>query len=245
MTGRRPHGDGSIFRYRDGFAAALDLGWIDGRRRRRWVYGRTEAETWAKLDDAKQQARRGVNLAAKPRSFSEWLDEWLIMKQRAGTRPSTMRGYRWLVETHIRPSMGPMKLAKITPTEIRRLLEAKADSGLSTATVRHIHGMIRNVLADAEREELVPRNAAKLVRPPALDRPERRALTIKEARALLTSIRGDRLQALWVCALSLGLRRGELLGLRWIDIDQADQTVSVRASAAPSGWAAGADQAQD
>jgi len=100
---------------------------------------------------------------------------------------STLRGYQWLVETHIRPSLGRMKLAKITPTEIWRLLEAKADSGLSTATVRHIHGLIRNALADAEREELDPRNAAKLVRPPALDRPERSALTMDEARVLLAS----------------------------------------------------------
>ena len=119
-------------------------------------------------------------------------------------------------------------MAKVTPTQIRRLLEAKADSGLSTATVRHIHAMVRNVLADAEREELVARNAAKLVRPPALTRPERRALTMKEAQALLASIRGDRLEALWVCALSLGLRRGELLGLRWIDVDQVAKTISVR-----------------
>lgn len=60
MSGRRSHGDGSIFAYRGGFAAVLDLGWSDGRRRRRWVYGRTEAETLAKLDEAKAQARRGV-----------------------------------------------------------------------------------------------------------------------------------------------------------------------------------------
>ena len=228
MTGRRPHGDGSIFAYRNGFAAVLDLGWVDGKRRRRWVYGRTEAETLAKLDDAKEQARRGVNLAAKPRTFAEWLDEWLALKERAGTRPSTLRGYRWLAETHLRPSLGRTKLAKVTPTQIRRLLEAKADCGLSTATVRHIHAMIRNVLGDAEREELVARNAAKLVRPPALSRPERRALTVEEAQALLLSIRGDRLEALWACALALGLRRGELLGLRWADVDPAAKTVSVR-----------------
>lgn len=228
MSGRRSHGVGSIFAYRGGFAAVLDLGWSDGRRRRRWVYGRTEAETLAKLDEAKAQARRGVNLAAKPQTFSEWLDEWLVMKQRVGTRPSTLRGYRWLAETHLRPSLGRTKLAKVTPTQIRRLLELKADSGLSTATVRHIHAMIRNVLADAEREELVARNAAKLVRPPALTRPERRALTMQEAKALLASIRGDRLEALWVCALSLGLRRGELLGLRWVDVDQVAKTVTVR-----------------
>lgn len=95
---------------------------------------------------------------------------------------------------------------------IRRLLGAKLSSGLSTATVQHVHGLLRNALADAEREELIGRNAAKLVRPPALYQPERRTLTLEEARHPLDTIQGDRLEAAWVCALSLGLRRGELLG---------------------------------
>lgn len=227
---RRPNGDGSVFPYRNGYAAVLDLGWSEGKRQRRWVYGSTEAVVMKKFNEAKRLASEGLDLKVPPQSLNEWLDEWIELKRRAGTRSSTLRSYRWLIETHLRPTLGHVKLTKITPTMIRRLLEAKSAGGLSTATVRHIHGLIRNVLADAEREELIYRNPAKLVRPPALERAERRALTLPDARRLIQSIRGDRLEALWICALSLGLRRSELLGLRWIDVDFDAGTVAVKQS---------------
>ena len=117
---------------------------------------------------------------------------------------------------------------QLTPTTIRRLLEAKTDSGLAAGTGRHIHGLVRNALAGAEREERVHRNVAKLVRPPALSRPERRALTFEEAKRLLAAIEEHPLEALWVCAITVGLRRSELLGLRWVDVDQEQDVVAVK-----------------
>ncbi len=98
MTGkrRRSHGEGSIFTYKDGFAAILDLGWINGKRTRKWVYGKTERDTLRKLNELKRRHEQGENLAARPRTFAEWATEWLAMKQREGTRPTTLRGYRWL-----------------------------------------------------------------------------------------------------------------------------------------------------
>ncbi len=225
---RRGHGEGSVFAYKGGFAAILDLGWIDGRRTRKWVYSKTERETLAKLNALRRRQEQGENLAAAPRAMGEWLTEWLSTKEREGTRPSTLRGYRWLIETHVRPALGKVALEKVTPTMIRRLLAAKQDAGLSSATVRHIHGMIRNVLGDAEREELVHRNAARAVRAPTVRQIERQVLSVEDARRLIESIRGDRLEALWLCALTVGLRRGELLGLRWTDIDFESQTLVVR-----------------
>ena len=182
----------------------------------------------AKLADLKETQRKGLNMAARPRMFGEWLDEWLAMKQRQGTRPTTLRGYRWLIREHIRPSLGRKRLDRLTPTDVRRLVEAKSASGLSGQSVRLMHGLIRNVLADAEREELVYRNVAKLVRPPGVQRAEVRALTVDEARRLVAVIKGDRFEALWLCALTLGLRKGELLGLRWADIDFEAGTLTVR-----------------
>ncbi|MEV4245202.1 hypothetical protein AB0J63_17525 [Streptosporangium canum] len=156
------------------------------------------------------------------------LDEWIEMKRRQGARPLTLRGYRQLIMDHVKPALGRMRLDKLAPTDVRRLVEAKAESGLSAATVKQIHGLIRNALADAEREELVHRNVAKLVKPPALRREEAKVLTIEEAKRLLAVIEDDRLEAFWICALTLGLRRGELLGLRWEDIDFADGLLAVR-----------------
>ncbi|PWU44509.1 site-specific integrase [Micromonospora globispora] len=225
---RRSHGEGSVFKYRDGFAAVFDVGWDEGKRSRKWVYGKTERDVLGKLADLRRRQEQGQNLAAAPRTVGEWLDEWLRMKERDGTRPSTLQGYRKLIENHIRPAVGKMALDKLNPTAIRRLLAEKTDAGLSATTVRHIHGLIRNSLGDAEREELVHRNAAKSVRPPAMRQVERRALSVHEAKRLLDALRGHRLEALYVCALTVGLRRGELLGLAWSDIDFDAGTLTVR-----------------
>lgn len=226
--GRRSHGEGSVFKYRDGYAAILDLGWVDGKRARKWVYGKTERETLRKLNDLKRSREQGQDLTLKPRTFGDWLDEWMRLKERDGTRASTLQNYRRLIENHVRPALGKVQLDKLTPTVVRKLLAQKTDAGLSATTVRHLHGLIRNALADAEREELVYRNVARAVRPPALNRQERRALTLDEARKLLQVLDGHRLEALYVCALTVGLRRGELLGLRWSDVDFDAGTLAVR-----------------
>ncbi|MGI5178690.1 tyrosine-type recombinase/integrase [Dactylosporangium sp. CA-152071] len=225
---RRSQGEGSVFPYKDGYAAILDLGWIDGKRTRRWVYGKTERDVLDKLADLRRRQERGQNLAAGSRTFGKWLDEWIELKRTDGTRPTTLQGYRKIVENHVRPALGKVKLDKLTAATIRKLLAAKLESGLSASSVRHIHGLIRNALGDAEREELVHRNVAKIVRPPSMQQVERRALTVEEAKRLLGVMKGHRLEALFVTALTVGLRRGELLGLRWADIDFGGGTLTVR-----------------
>jgi Phage integrase, N-terminal SAM-like domain len=208
---RRSQGEGSVFRRGDGkWRGVLDLGWIDGKRVRRWVYGATEREVLAKLAELRDVQRQGQNLSARRYTFGQWLDEWMVLKRRQGTRPTTLRGYEWLIRQHIRPDLGGIRLDKLSPTDIRHLVEQKAGSDLSAQSVRLMHALIRNVLADAEREELVHRNAAKMVRPPQARREEIRALTVEDARRLVVVIHGDRFEALWLCALTLGLRLGEL-----------------------------------
>ena len=222
---RRSQGEGAVFQRKDGkWRGALDLGWIDGKRVRRWVYGATEREVLVKLAELRDAQRRGQNLSARRYTFGQWLDEWFAAKQSQGTRATTLRGYEWLIRQHIRPALGGIRLDKLMPTDVRHLVERKAESGLSAQSVRLMHALIRNVLADAEREELVHRNVAKLVRPPKARREEVRVLTVEDARRLVHVIRGDRFEALWVCALTLGLRKGELLGLCWSDIDFGNST---------------------
>lgn len=201
---RRSQGEGSVFRRSDGlWRGVLDLGWVDGKRVRRWVSAPTERQVLAKLAELKEAQRRGLNLAARPRTFGDWLDEWIAMKERQGTRATTLLGYRWLIRDHVKRALGGKRLDKLTPTAVRRLVKAKSASSLSGQSVRLMHGLIRNALADAEREELVYRNVAKLVRPPSVRREEVRVLTVEEARRLVASIKGDRLEALWLCAPSL------------------------------------------
>lgn len=113
--------------------------------------------------------------------------------------------------------------------DVRRLLAARREQ-VKPATLVKIHGVLRAALAEAERMELVSRNVAKAVRPPTLASPGRRALTVAEARHFLVVVADDRLEALFVLALVMGLRRGEVLGLTWNDVDLDARTLHVRRS---------------
>jgi hypothetical protein len=122
--GRRAHGEGSVYEQRLGvWAAVVDLGWVDGKRKRRYVYAKTEAEAVQKRDELRRQLRLGVDLAAPPRTVEAWLMEWLHeIKAHDGTRPSTLVRYRLAITKHLVPGLGRIKLDKLTPREVQRLL---------------------------------------------------------------------------------------------------------------------------
>lgn len=225
---RRAHGEGAVYQRSDGlWVAALDLGWIDGKRRRKVAYGKTEQEALAKRDELKQRLRLGVDLSARSRTVAVWLREWLTeIKATDGTRPSTLRRYREVVETHLIPGLGREKLDRLTARQVQQFLGARRDK-LAPATLIKVHGVLRVALSDAERMDLVPRNVAKAVRPARLGRQERRALTVDEAKAFISAIEGNRLEAFFLVAMSTGLRRGELLGLSWSSVDLAARVVVV------------------
>jgi integrase len=227
--GRRAHGEGSVYEQRPGvWAAVVDLGWVDGKRKRKYVYAKSEAEAIAKRDDLRRQLQLGVNLAAPPRTVAAWLEEWLRdIKAHDGTRPSTLRRYREVVNTHLIPSLGRIKLDKLTPRDVQRFITNLKDK-VAPATVVKVHGVLRVSLSDAVRMDLVPRNAAKAAKPPSLGRNERRALTPEEAQKLLSAIADNRLASVFILALATGLRRGEILGLRWSDVDLAGRVLFVR-----------------
>jgi len=227
--GRRAHGEGSVYEQRPGlWAAAVDLGWVNGKRRRKYVYATTEAEAVRKRDELRRQLRLGVDLTAPPRTLAAWLAEWLQdVKAHDDTRSSTLRRYREVVDHHLIPALGNVMLDKLTARQVQRFLTS-LKAQVAPATIVKIHGVLRVALSDAERMDLVPRNVAKAAKPPSLPRSERRALTHDEARALLSAIAGDRLEPLFVTLLATGLRRGEVLGLRWSDIDQDGEVLHVR-----------------
>jgi integrase len=128
------------------------------------------------------------------------------------------------------PVLGKTRLDKLTPKDVQRLHAARRDS-MKPASLAKIHAVPRAALSDAERMELVSRNAAKSVRSPRLEAEERRVLTPAEARSFLATVGDDRLEALFVLALTVGLRRGELVALRWEDVNVDAGTMRVRRSA--------------
>jgi integrase len=124
------------------------------------------------------------------------------------------------------PALGQKRLDKLTAREVQSFLGELSDR-VAAGSVVKIHGVLRSALSDAQRLDLVPRNVAKAAKPPSLQASKRRALTFPEAQRLLAAASGDRLEALFVIALTMGLRRGELLGLRWSDFDPADHVLRI------------------
>jgi integrase len=132
-----------------------------------------------------------------------------------------------MVRKHIVPTLGRKRLDRLAPADLRWLLAAKADSGLSTSTVKSIHVVLGSALQHALREDLVSRNVARLVQVPTPEAKPVEPLDVEDARKLLDAARDHRLYALWSVAIGVGLRRGEVAGLRWEDVDLEAGTLRV------------------
>lgn len=227
-AGRRGHGEGSVFQLPDGrWRAMVDLGWIDGKRRRKAATRATRREAVEWLREAQHSHEAGA-LVSKTPTVAEWFTVYLDEHAAARLRPRTLANYRRDVERHVLPTLGRLQLDKLRPEHLTTLYRLKISTGLSPATVRHIHAVIRAALGLAVRWGRIPRNVALLVEPPASEHSEITPLTVDEARALLIALRGTRSEARWVVGLSLGLRQGEALGLWWEDVDFGDGVLRVR-----------------
>jgi integrase len=132
---------------------------------------------------------------------------------------STHKRYGQLLSLHAYPYIGRLRLAKLEPTHLARLYARRTKTGLSPTTVLQLHRVLHHALKDAHRQGLAPRNVAELVTPPVKAEHEFITLSPKHARRFLEVVAGDRLEALYVVALTTGMREGELLGLHWADVD--------------------------
>lgn len=155
------------------------------------------------------------------------LDAWLASVERS-VRPTTFKSYRTLVDCHLRPELGRVKVADLRPAHVDQLLARKAAAGVKARRLDMIRAALRQALNYAMRHELVVRNVATLVSPPRQQRFEIQPLDAAEARLLIEAVRDRPLGSLIITALSTGLRQGELLGLQWGDIDLNHGTLSVR-----------------
>jgi integrase len=129
---------------------------------------------------------------------------------------------------HLVQGLGRIPLAKLTPQHVQLFYSRKLAEGLSTSTVHHIHGTFHRALKDAMLMGLVQRNVTEMVRAPRRGSREMIALTEQQAKHLMSLVEGDRFEALYVLALTTGMREGELLGLRWQDVDVDRATLQVR-----------------
>jgi integrase len=218
--GKRGNGEGSITRRKDGLYMARYTVQTATGSKRKAIYGKTRQEVSEKLTKAMADRDGGLIFDAENFTVGEYLNRWLSDSVRGTVRVSTYERHESIIRPHLAPALGRIKLKTLTSTHVRGLHSEKLDADLAPATVRKIHSTLHKALSQAVSDGLVPRNAAAVKAPrPAPE--EMRPLSSKEARTLLETARavGDRFEALYVLAITTGLRRGELLGLRWEDAD--------------------------
>jgi integrase len=194
--------------------------------KRKYIYGRKYGNVERRLAEAMGDAARGIVFDAKGVTVGEWLDSWLStcikpFVDASKMTYSTYKRYAGIVEKHLKPAVGHRKLKDFTRAEVRKLYAAKGAT-LSPRSVDYIHITLQKALSQAVRDDLIPRNVAAGERPHSTRHapPDRvKALSPVQVRALLDAARGMRNEALFVVAVHTGLRQGELLGLRWSDLD--------------------------
>lgn len=232
---RRGAGEGTIRQRADGRWEAR-YRTRDGKRRS--VFASTRRDVQEELRRALDNASKGITPADGRLTTKAYLEMWIRNSVRPRLRPTTADSYAWIVEKYLTPEVGKIPLAKLEPAQVQRAIGnlssrkvVRKDGTarpLSPTTVRYATTVLRVALGRAARQGLVPRNAALLADPPSKARRDLVPLTADQAKAFLESVRGDRLEALWVAAIGLGMRQGELLALRWSDLDLDAGTLSVR-----------------
>jgi integrase len=203
------------------------LGYVGGKRVRKSLYGKTRREVQQKLVVAQRDLQRGITPTDDRLTTGQFLDRWLEDVAKATVRPRTYVSYEQTVRLHLKPTLGRIVLSRLRPQQVQALLNAKLASGLSPRSVGIVHAVLRTALNQGVQWDMVPRNVAALVQPPRVTRAEISPLTPEQARDFLDAVRGDRLEALYSVGLALGLRQGEILGLRWADVDLEGGTIRV------------------
>jgi integrase len=228
VTKRRAKGEGSVYRRKDGRVVGE---YEDANGRKRYITStrKTKQEMKAAVRKALEDRDKGIAYDSENLTVEKYLDRWLEAI-RDNVRPGTFKPYEAIVRLHVKPTLGRTKLDKLNAMQLEKLYRQKLDAGLSARRVRYIHVTIRKALKDAVRLQLLSRNVADAAIPPRPVKSEIEPLTQDQMRSLLDAARGDKLEALYVLAITTGMRQGELLGLQWKDIDFESGTLRVSRS---------------
>ena len=230
---KRGNAEGSIYRRKDGRWVAAYTS-KDGKRKA--LYGKTRQEVGRKLTLALKAREDGLPAPSDRILLGKFLDEWLKICKPT-VRYSTWRRYEQLMRTHVKLILGKVPLTRLEPHHLQRLYSAKLNAGLSPSTVAHMHRVIHRAIEQAMRWGYVVRNVVSMVSPPKPSKGKMAILSVEQSKKLLDTARGTRLEALYVLALTTGMRQGEILALHWqnIDLDQGRLEIKYTLSWTPEG----------
>lgn len=214
---RRGHNEGTVYyvEARDRWVAEISIG--PGKRKK--FYCKTKQEAIRKKNEALRELERGTLVTAPQQKLKDYIVEWLEDVHKPTLRLSSYVKYKKLLKSYILPELGDIQLQKLAPQHVQSLYSTMGKQGLSPKTINSVHGLLHKALDNAVRWDLVSRNVCDLVTSPRIVKRKIMPLTLDQARKLLDTAKGHRLEEFLILAVVSGMRRGELLALRWSDID--------------------------
>src|SRR5690349_9361883 len=225
---RRLRSEGSIYQRKDGrWVGAVDQGIVNGKRVRKTVTAGTLRELKPKFRALQESLGSGID--DDHMTVERWMTKWLEEVAPSRNRPSTLTTYRLYVKKWIVPHLGRYRLSALRADHVRAMLRAMEVDGRSDATRRQVLAILRRALKVALNDQLVSRNVAGMVDPPAVGKGSHGKFTLEEAKRLLAACQRDdgTVNSRWVCALLAGLRQGEALGLTWENVDMENRVIYV------------------
>ena len=221
---------GSIVKRGNKYSIVYDLGYkANGKRNQKWESGfRTKKDAQHRLNNRIHEVQTGNYVEEDTRALGEFLREWFSSYVEPNLAINTINGYQTNIEKHIIPAIGHIQISQLKPTDVQKFYDEKINCGLSATTVIYIHRVLHKALGYAVKHQSIYRNITDLVEIPRKKKFEPKVLSEDEVKQLLEVCKGSYLYMAVLLAVSTGLRRGEVLGLSWNDIDFKYKTISIR-----------------
>ena len=243
MARKRANGEGTIRQRKDGRWEGL----YTVNYKRKSVYGKTQTEVRKKLNEVLNDINNGMYVENTNITFGAWLDEWLEVYAKPSVKLSTYGSYEGYIRNHIKPEMGKIKLSALRADILQKFINQKLKNGrcdkvkdvntnklitkkggLSEKTIKNMYNMMHSALKQAYKNGLVNQNVSELITLPKQKRNEMRVLSLDEQKALQSAVQDERLGIGIILSLFTGIRLGELLGLKFEDIDFENKTITIR-----------------
>lgn len=244
MSKKRANGEGNIRKRKDGrwegrYTAGHDP--ATGKAIYKNVLGKTQAEVKEKLKRAIEETKGLDIVKAGQYTLGQWMDVWFENYAKLKVRPSSHQTYRGYINNHIKPYVGSIPLSKLTSLDLQKLykilltkgkierIESKNQpKGLSAKTVRNINQIISSALTLAKEQKLLSSNPAEVCALPKIEHREMKTIPVEQLNSFLREAKESGVYEMYYIELATGLRRGELLGLKWEDIDMVNGTIRVQ-----------------
>jgi integrase len=231
---RRGRGEGSVYQDGDRWVATVSLGYGgEGKRRRRKVYGATKKEVLEKLGELRSRSPLLSDVATM--TVGEYVQRWLENTAKSRVRPTTYERYGELVRLHVIPHLGQVKLARLEGIHVEQFYADLERAKASDWTRRMAGTLLSNALRHAVQRKMIPHNPVTEISKPRPAEREMQTLSAEQVRLFHQGASEYRLKALFVLAVATGLRQGELLGLKWEDVDLSTGKLTVKRSLAEVG----------